>query len=121
VLLCFEVDRPALAREVVAAGARTVLVLSNDAQLPPQAITGDVAQARLRAVETGAPVVRAANAGTSLAIDRFGRIVQQSRGGVLNVSVPAAAVAPANRWAQPFLGLCWLVSVAGTAGAWWRQ
>lgn len=88
ILICFEAEQPRLARDLQSLGANALLVLSNDAQLPALVAKREQQQARLRALETGLPVVRAANGGDSLMIDRFGRIIDQRSGGVLSNGHP---------------------------------
>jgi apolipoprotein N-acyltransferase len=91
------------------------LVLSNDANLPPRAVEAEIAQARLRAAETGRWVVRIANRGTSVAIDPVGRTAAEIRGGALRVEigepVPAAALSlgPAIEKGCGVVALCTLV------------
>jgi apolipoprotein N-acyltransferase len=115
ILICFEADRPELARELAAGGADAIAIQTNDAELPSSAIGIEVAEARLRAVETGLPVLRAANRGESLAIDRYGRDVARPENGVTRLEVGAREPAPAVRWASPLLALCWVVAVLATA------
>jgi len=108
-LICFEAERAGLAADYVARGADALLVASNDAELPPSAVASELAQARLRAVETGLPVLRAANRGANVAIDRYGRVV--ASGVVALLAVPPAVPAPAVRWSRVLLALCWLTAV----------
>ncbi|HZR82539.1 MAG TPA: apolipoprotein N-acyltransferase [Candidatus Binatia bacterium] len=103
VLVCFEAERPELARELAAGGAAALVVATNDAQLPPVAVAREVAQARLRALETGLPVLRAANRGESVAIDRFGRIAARAHDGITELTPTSAEPAPAVAWQ----GMAW--------------
>jgi apolipoprotein N-acyltransferase len=106
-LICFEAERPRLARDLAVRGADVIVVATNDAVLPEAAMATEVAEARLRAVETGLPVLRAANAGPSLAIDRYGRVSDPLGDGVVRIEAGAARLAPAVRIASPLLVACW--------------
>lgn len=73
-LICFEDTVAGLARRAVKRGARLLVNLTNDAWFggscePEQ----HLAQALFRCVETGVPMVRAANTGVTCAIDPLGR------------------------------------------------
>jgi apolipoprotein N-acyltransferase len=111
VLICFEVERPRLAASAAASGADVLVVASNDAELPAPAIALEVAESRLRAVETGLPLLRAANRGTSVAIDRYGRATP-AEDGVVALRVGAARPAAAVRFASWVVGACWLIVAA---------
>jgi apolipoprotein N-acyltransferase len=121
ILICFEAERSDFARELVQRGARALLVLSNDAQLPEQAIGMEMTQARLRAIETGVPVLRAANHGWSVAIDPSGQIRQETHGGVLTAVIIRAVPAPALVLGPVFLALCGIVTFAVLAVGVWAQ
>ncbi len=61
------------------------------------------AMARMRALETGLPLVRAANTGISMLADPMGRVVESlplGTTGTIDATLPAAlpAVPPATRW-----------------------
>ena len=92
-LICYEAI---FARDIRAAPARPgwLMQVTNDAWFGE--IAGPyqhLAQARLRAVEFGLPVLRAANTGVSAAIDPVGRITGQidlGTSGALDVALPAA-------------------------------
>ena len=93
VLICYEVIFP----DFIAADNQRpdiILTLSNDAWFgntvgPHQ----HFAQARLRAIEEGVPVIRVANTGVSGVIDSFGRVLERTRLGtadVIDTAIPAA-------------------------------
>ena len=74
-LICFEDVFSELAREGVRRGARFLVNITNDAWYKRSSgAFQHAANAVFRAVETGAPLVRAANTGVTCFIDRFGRV-----------------------------------------------
>jgi apolipoprotein N-acyltransferase len=93
-LICYEMIFPSA---VVPSGPRPgwILQVTNDAWFgsfggPQQ----HLAQARIRAIEQGLPVVRAANTGVSAAIDAQGRVLQQiglETDGFMDFRLPTAA------------------------------
>ena len=93
VLICYEVIFP----DFIAADSHRpdlILTLSNDAWFGQTAGPHQhFAQARLRAIEEGLPIVRVANTGISGVIDSYGRVIVRSRLGTadaLDAPVPAA-------------------------------
>ena len=92
-LICYE---GIFAEEIDTDGARPrlLLLITNDAwfgdRIGPQQ---HLAQARLRAIEQGLPMVRVANTGVTAMIDPYGRIVSALRPGVegaLDAALPEA-------------------------------
>jgi len=91
VMICYESVFPEIAREATALGAQLLVVITNDSwygftSAPHQ----HLAIARLRAIETGRNLVRAANCGLSAVIDTRGRVQSQLPLGL----VPAGTEAP---------------------------
>ncbi|HYV57197.1 MAG TPA: apolipoprotein N-acyltransferase [Candidatus Nitrosopolaris sp.] len=120
VLICFEIADGALARALVRNGAEFIVTLTNDAWFGERA--PHRAWAQVRAVETGLPVLRAANAGSSVLFDRFGRELRDSApdGGpsLLTVEVPAGAPTLYARTGDVFLVGCLVVVLVGVMNAW---
>jgi len=125
-MICFEDTVPSLSREAVRAGARLLVLMTNDAWFngsiePLQHLNQSV----FRAVENGVPLVRAANSGVSCAVDAVGRVKRLESNGavsdfsgflVTQVAVPGEPLAsPYTRWGDWLLGLPGLVAVLATA------
>jgi apolipoprotein N-acyltransferase len=81
-----------------------------------------LAQARLRSIEEGLPMVRAANTGISAVIDPYGRIIASLPLGVedvLDSPLPQAiAPTPFSRYGRYNSGVVWVVALAGSL---WRR
>ncbi len=113
-LVCYEIIFPG---QVVAAGPRPewLLNVTNDAwfgtSLGPYQ---HFASARLRAVEEGLPLVRAANTGISAVVDGYGRVIGRlglNEIGVLDADLPRPVpgitlYARIGNWSVAFLILC---------------
>lgn len=77
-LICFEDAFPYLARESALAGASAIVTIANDAWFDGTSEAEQhLAQAVLRAAETGLPVIRAANRGVSAFILPDGRVLRR--------------------------------------------
>lgn len=101
-LVCYEAIFPAFVRAGVRDHAPDYLLnVTNDAWFGTSAGPHQhVFQARLRAIETGLPLVRAANTGISAVVDSYGRIkgrLEIGQQGVLDRAVPAKLPATVYR------------------------
>jgi apolipoprotein N-acyltransferase len=74
VLICFDSSYAALARDLRRRGAQLLVEISNRAPTGPRSARGHALAARLRAVETGTPLVRVGNLGPTEWIDARGRV-----------------------------------------------
>jgi apolipoprotein N-acyltransferase len=79
VAVCYEAVFPWLSREAVRRGSQLLTTITNDAWYGRSAAPYQhFQQARVRAVETGRYLVRAANTGISAIVDPYGRVQVQS-------------------------------------------
>jgi apolipoprotein N-acyltransferase len=77
--ICYEVVYTDLIRQSVAAGSHLLTTITNDAWFGrTSAPYQHFAQARMRAIENGRYLVRAANTGVSGIVDPYGRVLVQS-------------------------------------------
>lgn len=95
-LICFEDTLGELARRSAALGAQLLVTLTNDGWFEHSAATRQhLANARLRTIETGLPLLRVADTGITCLVDRFGRMRETLHGengntfveGMLQISV----------------------------------
>jgi apolipoprotein N-acyltransferase len=115
-VICFEVAYDGIVRDTVNAGARAIVVQTNNATYgktgqPEQ----QLAMSRLRAIEHGRAVVTAATSGISAIVGPDGKIEQRSEEftqQVLNADIPlrdgktvADRVGAAPEWALAMVGL----------------
>ena len=118
-LICYEIVFP---NDIVPAGARPhwIVNLTNDGWFgvssgPYQHLQ----QARVRAIEEGLPVVRAANTGISAVIDPLGRVIASlplGAEGVMDSSLPQRIESPlyarlGDGPVEVFVGALWIVIV----------
>ena len=123
-LICYEIIFPG---RVVGSGKRPrwLLNVTNDGWFGDSAGPYQhLAAARMRAVEEGLPVVRAANSGISAVIDPFGRVVQRlglGRAGVVEAALPEPLPEPTVFARLGHLPLTAVLALAGAAlVAGWR-
>jgi len=97
-LICYEVIFPGEVKAAAGAAPRWLLNVTNDAWFGDSSGPYQhFASARLRAVEEGLPLVRAANNGISAVIDSYGRVIDRinlNDRGFIDVDLPEAAAIP---------------------------
>ena len=140
-LICYEAIFPEIARESVARGARLLVNITNDSWYgPTSAPHQHLALSRMRAIETGRWLVRAANTGISAVIDSRGRLrdvipLGLAPGGADYLSPdrlrPAASLVAEVRLLEgrtPYVLLgdwfpaaCALVVLLGLGRGWWKR
>ncbi|MCE9648174.1 MAG: apolipoprotein N-acyltransferase [Parvibaculum sp.] len=123
-LICYEIIFPG---EVVSSAERPgwIVNVTNDAWFgtssgPYQHLS----QARLRAVEQGLPVARAANTGISAVIDAYGRVVAEkplNASGVVDAALPPALAPTPYARLGDWIFLAMLLAVGGAAFAFRRR
>lgn len=116
ILLCIDSAHPDLARGLRRRGASLLLSPANEAESGPWSARQHAAIARLRAIEVGLPLVRAANTGPSTWIDAYGRETARIEAGTRAMRVaPAGAPAPITPYARWGVGPAWLGLLAPAA------
>ena len=100
--ICYEIAYPSLAFSNLPE-ATMLVTISNDAWFGASLAPAQHLQiARMRALESGRPLLRATNTGITALVDHRGQIVQQlpdNWSGILNVSVvPREGLTPYIRW-----------------------
>ena len=123
-LICFEDTLGDLTRRFAGLGAQLLITLTNDGWFEHSIATRQhLANAQLRTVETGLPLLRVADTGVTCTIDSFGRVQQLLHGadgstfieGILNVTIPVQANPPATfytRHGDTFAHACLAVTCA---------
>ena len=77
--ICYEAVFPELSRAAVQRGSQLLTSITNDAWFGRSSAPWQhLAMARMRSVETGRYLARAANTGVSAIVDPYGRVVQQT-------------------------------------------
>lgn len=126
-LICYEAIFPDQARRFVAAGARVLVTITNDAWFGRTGAPHQhLAMAAFRAVENGVPLIRAANTGISGVIDARGRVLVS---GPLfepwvyaqTVIAPKEAGTFYSRWGDLFAQASSAVALAMAVAAWRRK
>jgi apolipoprotein N-acyltransferase len=127
-LICYEAIFPGEAAPKDRSGARPQLLLNltNDGWFgktigPYQ----HFAQARLRAIEEGLPLVRVANTGVSAIVDSYGRVIESlplGEEGVIDGRLPKAAPETVfARWGAAAFPVIWLLLLGAAAAGRWRD
>jgi apolipoprotein N-acyltransferase len=125
--ICYELDFPGHIRQAVKLNATLILAPSNDWD----AIKHTHARmARLRAIENGISILRPVNGGISIAVDPYGRILENVDN-TRYMGIPLTAAIPMDpiptiysRWGDFFKWLCLLLSLLCLSvgiGSWIRS
>ncbi len=121
IMVCWESVFAGHARQLARDGAGMLLQLSNEGWFSGTAAgRKHNATVRLRAVETGRPVLASVNAGPAIIVDRFGRVVAQATSpGALEwvtaVVAPATGMTIYMQIGDLFVAVCALLSLIAFA------
>lgn len=125
VFICYESIFPEISRELAVGGAQMLINTTNDAWFGQTAAPSQhFAMVVLRAVETGRPVIRAANTGISGLVAPTGKILHATplfTRDAFTVRVrPRTEPTPYSRWGNVIVPLCGLLLAAATLDRWRR-
>lgn len=119
-LICFEIGDAASARALARGGAAFLVNPTNDVWFRG-AEAPHLRWARVRAIETGRPVVRVANAGASVIFDPLGRVAAWSAPaapvGVLDATLPPPLDTVYVATGEVFVPACALLVALGAAAS----
>lgn len=126
VFICFESVFPDITRALVQEGAQFIVNTTNDAWFGHTAAPHQhLSMAIVRAVETGRPLLRAANTGISAVVEPSGKIKQATQlfeTAALSATItPRDELTPYVRYGDIFVGLCGLALAACALTAFKRQ
>lgn len=115
--VCYEAIFPAIQREEVLSGANVLVNVTNDAWFGDTVAPWQhLAMSRMRAVETGRPLVRAANSGVSAFVgpggELEGTLGLSVRGILGGTVVPRGEVTPYVKWGDVLPGGCCIIAVS---------
>jgi apolipoprotein N-acyltransferase len=114
-VICFEIADAATLRSLARAGVRFVVSVNNDVWWAGAA--PHLVWAVVRAVESGLPIVRATNHGTSAVVDPAGRLLAIARSEDRPITLASALPQPVDtiyaRSGEVFVPACLLVVVVG--------
>jgi apolipoprotein N-acyltransferase len=114
-VICFEIADPATLRSLARADVRFVVSVNNDVWWAGAA--PHLVWAVVRAVESGLPIVRATNHGTSAVVDPAGRLLatarSDGRSSMLASALPQPVRTAYARTGEVFVPACVLVVVVG--------
>jgi apolipoprotein N-acyltransferase len=121
-VICYEVAYDGLVRSSVEAGARLLVVQTNNATYGPSETSQQLAMARLRAIEHGRAVLVAATSGISAFISPDGRVLDSSKVFTQKVLVDRVPLRDtltiADRLGAGPERVLALIGVVGCVGAW---
>lgn len=125
-LICFESTFPRFASEFCRRGAEMLVVITNDMWFGKTSLFEQHAMmAVFRAIENRVPVVRAANTGISMAIDKWGNI--QAKSGIFKEEYLVVDVYPEessslyNRIGDVIPQAAFVITLVSLAVAFWRR
>jgi apolipoprotein N-acyltransferase len=119
--ICYEIIYPGFVRDRIKRGANLIVTITNDGWFGK---TGGpfqhAAMAQMRAVENGRPMVRCANSGISMIVDKFGKVSQKTPLYVRKTLTSQIKVDTSNtsylKWGDWFVVVCAILGIISFFG-----